>query len=544
MEPDSDRMKGKFTQAGLIIKVRWVCLAILLAVLFVSAFFDGQFPLGLAAVAVFVSGYNLLALWRLQKYRQFKGISPDGELRIYQNIQFALDITCLGLAVFLLGWVELYLLPLTLVVTLAAALILSRKDAFIQAGIATGLLGILLWWSLAELIAQASLLSFIGIQVSLGWVHVLKILLPGAALLFIGVYMASTISAQYHRLLLTERNARQQAEILQHMGVVLSSTLEQEQLLSLVLKYLMKLVPCDSSSIMLIEGNKARVAAVRGELNSSHILPEEITLPGDSLFQEIIEGRRHILIHDVARDPRFDHLEGMDAMLSCICMPLVAHSCTIGLLTLGSAQPAYFNEMDAALVQSFAGHVALALDNARLYREMRHSAHTDGLTGLYNRRYLYQELERELARSRRYGHPLSLVICDLDNFKKYNDQYGHLAGDDLLRELGDMMKSYIRKSDTAFRYGGEEFAVILPHTDQHSALILSERLREAISSKSFLIREKLQIGHITISIGVASYPEDAVEVDSLINIADMALYEAKKTKDCVCSHLPVEVNAG
>jgi diguanylate cyclase (GGDEF)-like protein len=163
------------------------------------------------------------------------------------------------------------------------------------------------------------------------------------------------------------------------------------------------------------------------------------------------------------------------------------------------------------------------------------------LTGLYNRRYLYQELERELARSRRYGHPLSLVICDLDNFKMYNDQYGHLAGDDLLRELGEMMNSYIRKSDTAFRYGGEEFAVILPHTDQGSALVLAERLREAINQKSFLIREKLQIGHITISIGVASYPEDAVEVDSLINSADMALYEAKKTKNCVCTYLPLEI---
>jgi diguanylate cyclase (GGDEF)-like protein len=109
----------------------------------------------------------------------------------------------------------------------------------------------------------------------------------------------------------------------------------------------------------------------------------------------------------------------------------------------------------------------------------------------------------------------------------------------LLRELGNMMKSYIRNSDTAFRYGGEEFAIILPHTDQHSAMILSERLREAVSSKSFLVREKLQIGHITISIGVSSYPEDAVEVDSLINYADMALYQAKKTKNCVCSHQSV-----
>ena len=541
MEPENGRVNGKLTQASLIIKVRWIVVMAMLAILFVSMFYTGQFLTGLGSIAVFSSIYNCLAAWRLHQYNQNKAMPAEGELRIFQNSQFALDIIFISLAVSTLGMVEVYLLPLALVITLAAALILTRRQALGQAGIATVMLWIVLWRSNAELIPQASRLSFMGMQVSAGWVNILKVLLPGAALLFLGVYMASTISTQYHRLLQVERTARKQAEILQHMGVILSSTLEQEQLLGMVLKYLMKLVPCDSSSIMLIQGNKARVVAARGELNSSHILPAEITLPGDSLFQEIMEGHRHILINDAARDPRFDYLEGMDAMHSCICVPLVAHSCTIGLLTLGSAQPDYYSKGDATLVQSYAGHVALALDNARLYREMRHSAHTDGLTGLYNRRYLYQELERELARSRRYEHPLSLVICDLDNFKKYNDQYGHLAGDDLLRELGEMMKSYIRKSDTAFRYGGEEFAVILPHTDQHSALILSERLREAISSKNFLIREKLQIGHITISIGVASYPEDAVEVDSLINWADMALYEAKKTKNCVCTHLPVEV---
>jgi diguanylate cyclase (GGDEF)-like protein len=427
------------------------------------------------------------------------------------------------------------------VISIAAALILSRRQAFVLAALAGALLGAVLWLTNAELIHQASLMPFLGREVLAGWLNILKILIPGAGLLFAGVHMSSSISSQYNRLLVAERKARTQAEILQHMGVVLSSTLEQEQLLGLVLKYLMKLVPCDSSTIMLIQGKKARVVAARGELNSSHILPAEITLPGDSLFQEVVEGHRYILIKDAASDPRSSYFEGLDSMHSCICVPLVAHSCTIGLLTIGSAQPDYYRDSDAILVQSFAGHVALALDNARLYREMRHSAHTDGLTGLYNRRYLYQELERELARSRRYGHPLSLVICDLDNFKMYNDQYGHLAGDDLLRELGEMMNSYIRKSDTAFRYGGEEFAVILPHTDQGSALVLAERLREAINQKSFLIREKLQIGHITISIGVASYPEDAVEVDSLINSADMALYEAKKTKNCVCTYLPVEI---
>jgi diguanylate cyclase (GGDEF)-like protein len=541
MEPEPERTNESIKLAALIINLRWICLLGMLVFLWVPPFFTGQNLAQLGWIILFVGFYNGLAARRLKLYVGGKLLLPAGKLRFFQSVQFALDITCINLATFFLGWVELYLLPVLLVISIAAALILSRRQAFVLAGMAGALMGGMLWLNNAELIHQASLVPFLGREVLAGWLNILKILIPGAGLLFLGVYMSSSISSQYSTVLVAERRARQQAEILQHMGVVLSSTLEQEQLLGLVLKYLMKLVPCDSSTIMLIQGKKARVVAARGELNSSHILPAEITLPGDSLFQEVVEGHRYILIKDAARDSRSSYLEGMDSMHSCICVPLVAHSCTIGLLTIGSAQPDFYRESDAILVQSFAGHVALALDNARLYREMRHSAHTDGLTGLYNRRYLYQELERELARSRRYVHPLSLVICDLDNFKMYNDQYGHLAGDDLLRELGELMNSYIRKSDTAFRYGGEEFAIILPHTDQGSALVLAERLREAINQKSFLIREKLQIGHITISIGVASYPEDAVEVDSLINSADMALYEAKKTKDCVCTYQPVEV---
>jgi diguanylate cyclase (GGDEF)-like protein len=539
MAPSSETMNQHIRQALLMTKLRWFGLFGFVLIILTMHLVHQSLP---AVIWLFPVGggvYNILATWYHRQHLQKGLASRDGELRLPQNVLFALDIALLSLAVYLLGFSEFYLLPLAIIFTMAGALMLARRDAFLQAAWASALLWVFLWLNNLEQLRLGSRVAFLGRLVSEGWVNIGKVLVPGSVLIFFGVYLVSVISSQYNRILLAERKARQQAEILHQMGVVLSSTLEQEQLLGLVLKYLMKLVACDSSSIMLIQGKKARVVAARGGLKSSHILPSEIDLPGDSLFQEIVDGHRYILIQDAASDPRLNYLEGMDSMRSCICVPLVAHSTTVGLLTVGSAQPDLFQEKDAALVQSFAGHVALALDNARLYREMRHSAHTDGLTGLYNRRYLHQELERELARSRRYGHPLSLIICDLDNFKKYNDQYGHLAGDDLLRELGDLMKSYIRKSDTAFRYGGEEFALILPHTDQHSAVILSERLREAISSKSFMIREKLQIGHVTISIGVASCPEDATEVDSLINTADMALYEAKKTKNRVCTRLPL-----
>lgn len=539
MLPYPEPMNQQIRQISIMIKLRWFSLggfAIMIAILKLAGLL---LPDGLWLIVLVGCCYNLLVTRHLHKHTDKSHTPKENELQIAQNAQFALDIVFLSLAIYLLGFAELFLLPFVLLLTLAGGLMLSRRDAFLQAGLASVLLGSFVWLSNRDLISEGAMLPVMGTHVLAGYVNITKIVIPGVVLLFFGVHLVNTVTAQFNRLLVAERKARQQAEILHQMGVVLSSTLEQEQLLGLVLKYLMKLVSCESSSIMLIQGNKARVVASKGGLKSSHILPTEIDLPGDSLFQEIVDGHRYILINDSASDPRLKKLGGMESMCSCLCVPLIAHGTTIGLLTVGSAQADMYQAKDALLVQSFAGQVALALDNARLYREMRHSAHTDGLTGLYNRRYLHQELERELARSRRYGHPLSLIICDLDNFKIYNDQYGHLAGDDLLRELGELMKSYIRKSDTAFRYGGEEFAVILPHTDQNSALILSERLREAIGARNFIIREKLQIGHITISIGVASCPEDANEVDKLINVADMALYEAKKTKNRVCTRSPI-----
>jgi diguanylate cyclase (GGDEF)-like protein len=152
-------------------------------------------------------------------------------------------------------------------------------------------------------------------------------------------------------------------------------------------------------------------------------------------------------------------------------------------------------------------------------------ANRDGLTGMYNHRYFHDALERELVRAKRFGNPVSLIFMDLDDFKKYNDVNGHIAGDELLKSVSALMKALCRRSDVLARYGGEEFVMILSGADKEGASVFAERLREEVENFSFAGQDGQDA--MTISIGVASYPEDARNISQLINYADQALYAAK-----------------
>lgn len=162
------------------------------------------------------------------------------------------------------------------------------------------------------------------------------------------------------------------------------------------------------------------------------------------------------------------------------------------------------------------------VDQKELYREL---SIMDGLTGVYNRRYLDEILRREVERAKRYNQPLSLLMADIDDFKKYNDTYGHPAGDELLKKIANFLVEAVRSVDTIFRYGGEEFVVLLPQTLKQGAIDVAKRLIN-------LARQNLPV---TISFGLAAYPEDAKDKDDLLQKVDMALYEAKRLgKDRIC----------
>ena len=160
-------------------------------------------------------------------------------------------------------------------------------------------------------------------------------------------------------------------------------------------------------------------------------------------------------------------------------------------------------------------------------RILAEQASYDGLTQLYNHRHFQEALAMEVSRSLRHGRAFSLVFMDIDLFKNYNDTHGHLKGDDLLRAIGEILKDNLRESDMAARYGGDEFVLLLPETDKEAGRLVAERVRETIESHPFYGRDAMPGGKVTVSVGVASFPDDGSDPVTLVQSADTALYESK-----------------
>jgi diguanylate cyclase (GGDEF)-like protein len=204
-------------------------------------------------------------------------------------------------------------------------------------------------------------------------------------------------------------------------------------------------------------------------------------------------------------------------------VPLLYQARSMGVLLVCSDDPhRIWQENELLLLRTVADQVAVAVNHARLFTQMQQLALTDGLTGCVNRRSFEMQLERDLRLATRMRQPVSLIMLDIDHFKRVNDTYGHDAGDAALRFLADVLRDELRGVDTAARYGGEEFAVILPQAGLDGALIVAERLRSRLETT-----EVPGIGHITASFGLATFPLHANSRDQLVGSADRALYEAK-----------------
>lgn len=216
----------------------------------------------------------------------------------------------------------------------------------------------------------------------------------------------------------------------------------------------------------------------------------------------------------------------IDGIRFCVSIPLRSHGESLGVLVLASRLEVTL-DFDLASLLSVTGYIISMLsDKIRLFNEAKKLSITDALTGLYNARHFYEELEREVERSQRYGESFSIILCDIDNFKAVNDSCGHQAGDEVLCSVADVLASTARVTDTVARYGGEEFIVILPETAKDKAAALAERIRVAIDSSDFLPNEGGL--KVSISCGVASYPDDSDNSKTLLYCSDMAMYKAKE----------------
>jgi diguanylate cyclase (GGDEF)-like protein len=186
------------------------------------------------------------------------------------------------------------------------------------------------------------------------------------------------------------------------------------------------------------------------------------------------------------------------------------------------------NRENAVPISNLVSEAGLALEVVSLYDSMKIMAVTDGLTGLYNHREFYQSLRRELERARRYRHTLSLLMIDVDDFKRFNDHFGHPAGDIALRDISELLRKCARTTDIIARYGGEEFAVILPESTPGGALMVAERIKSEVAAHNFIHNSNDPV-HLTVSIGIYSSLNGEASEDQIVSLADEASYIAKKS---------------
>ncbi len=210
---------------------------------------------------------------------------------------------------------------------------------------------------------------------------------------------------------------------------------------------------------------------------------------------------------------------------NCAIVPLVCQNRVVGVLNLADKVQGSFDSENIALIELFSQLVGASIGNIKLFEKMQRQATTDGLTGLVNHKTFYEILEKELLRSRRYGGQISLIMIDIDNLKKTNDTHGHRAGDKVIKEISRRIKESIRQIDTAARYGGDEFAVILPNTSLTDAYIVAERMVQVVAqSPTTWRKEQIQL---SISVGLGQYDADTNPED-ITSRSDQALYTAKQ----------------
>lgn len=250
-------------------------------------------------------------------------------------------------------------------------------------------------------------------------------------------------------------------------------------------------------------------------------------MPG-GLTEQVLAAVDLFFIEDVAQATYLNNpVELAGGIAALICVPLRLQDEVVGILHLGDFVPRQFDREKMKLLSVFSSFAAMAISNAKVHSRTRIMAVTDSLTGLNNRRSFQQVFSQELRRAKRYGKFLAIIMIDVDNFKLFNDRYGHPAGDRILVAIGRIMLKNMRKVDYAFRYGGEEFIVLLPEVGLENALHAAERLREAIEQETVDILGKSGEG-VTVSIGVACYPEDGAERGTLFRVVDDLMYKAKR----------------
>src|SRR3954470_22344669 len=252
---------------------------------------------------------------------------------------------------------------------------------------------------------------------------------------------------------------------------------------------------------------------------------------GEGIAGWVAKNGEALVVPDVYNDVRF--AKRIDEMTkwqtrSIICIPLKAKQRVLGVIQLINVPMSSFTDSEMFFLRAICDYAAIAIDNARSVERIQELTITDDCTGLYNARHLYKTLESEVYRSARFSYEFTVLFIDLDHFKQVNDTHGHLIGSKLLAEIGYTIKSHLRLIDYAFRYGGDEFVVLLPQTGKESGLVVARRLRDSLRASAFCKDESLNL-NVRASMGLATYPHDAKTPHDVIRQADEMMYMVKNS---------------
>lgn len=313
---------------------------------------------------------------------------------------------------------------------------------------------------------------------------------------------------------------------LNQVAVAISSTLGWQELLDRIMRSGIALTGSSAACLAFYDNDTHSFGKWHTQGLSDNFIEKMSFRPG-GLADKTLESGKFILSNDRPKsDHKLSELTRTEGIQCFLCLPFISQTQPLGVLYLYRKDRDTFLPEEIELLTTFSHLAAIAAENTRIHSNTVKQATTDALTGLLNRRAFDEYMKTEQQRAQRYGKTFSLMMLDIDYFKKVNDTYGHAAGDALLKTLATILTQQVRDIDIVARFGGEEFVIVLPETEGTGAKILAERIRQTIARTPFTLPDEREIG-VTVSMGIACFPHNAGSVETLLERADQALYLAK-----------------
>ena len=315
--------------------------------------------------------------------------------------------------------------------------------------------------------------------------------------------------------------------ILYNISHILSTTFEIKQILKSIFHLFEASLPVDSAYLFLLEPLR-RELDLKEPFEFSKPESSEHLEPDNKLIERIILTRKPLIVTDIKLHVSQNSRDESNLSFTFAGFPLFAdNKQIIGTLSFFRDAGHIIKKTEFDFLKRISEEVEICINRALLFHRTQESTIVDELTSIFNRRYFNRIFQREIKRAERYKRNLSILMIDIDDFKVINDTFGHLKGDDVLQATAQILKRNLRRADILFRYGGEEFVILLPETSLNNALRVGEKLRKAIQEHFAMTNYQINRHKITISIGISNFPMDGYSSEKLLEIADQHLYRAK-----------------